>query len=454
MASTDDYLRLITSQHRGRPRFAATVEALVAPLADLQDFLATVPGAFDLDSAIGAQLDIAGLWVGRSRQVETPLQGVYFSFDTDGLGFDQGNWKGPFDPDAGLVSLDDESYRTLLRTKIAANAWDGTLPSAAKILGSAAYTTTRGTPATYVDAAGVLRTAAPYVVRWNYDPVTGAPTAPIREPVPATNLQASSGNIALSGGIYAKGANAIDLGQVRAPDSALTARRLRSGPSGPGGVYLARFTTLTVNPLTTYTLFVYLRRNAGALTRGTALTVDEYNGTTFLARTNGPALPGLALGDAYQRARTTITTRADTNRIMVYWAGDWDVGTELDIWGCEVKPGNLPATDSFIYTGSGPVTRDADDPQPSPLADGIFSGTGTLVILQDNQDMSMLLGLAGAVPGAVLKALLAKGYIPLKPEGVRANYLVTSADGAPLFGFDVGNSGIAGFDAGAWGVPV
>ncbi|MGC7970039.1 DUF2612 domain-containing protein, partial [Salmonella enterica] len=73
----------------------------------------TLPFDFDLDQAIGVQLDAVGEWVGISRNITVPLAGVYFSFDIAGLGFDQGVWKGPFDPDTGLTTLDDDTYRLL-----------------------------------------------------------------------------------------------------------------------------------------------------------------------------------------------------------------------------------------------------------------------------------------------------------------------------------------------------
>lgn len=82
---------------------------------------------FDVDSANGAQLDIIGLWVGRSRVVTTPISNVYFSWDTDGLGWDQGNWQGPYDPDAGFTSLSNDVYRLVLKAQIAINQWDGTV---------------------------------------------------------------------------------------------------------------------------------------------------------------------------------------------------------------------------------------------------------------------------------------------------------------------------------------
>ncbi|QGA37595.1 DUF2612 domain-containing protein [Burkholderia glumae] len=134
MADLNDYTSLITSEHQPKPRFMALVGALVSPLVDQMNVVASMPALFDLDNAVGDQLDKVGEWVGLSRQVSTPLIGVYFSFDVADLGFDQGTWKGPFDPDTGLVSLDDETYRMTLRAKIAANHWDGTPDKAADIL--------------------------------------------------------------------------------------------------------------------------------------------------------------------------------------------------------------------------------------------------------------------------------------------------------------------------------
>ncbi|WP_107311353.1 DUF2612 domain-containing protein [Burkholderia metallica] len=138
MAELNDYTALITSEHSDKPKFMAVVEMLSAPLVDLMNALGGMPSLFDLDVAVGDQLDVLGKWIGLSRQVSTPLTGIYFSFDVAGLGFDQGAWKGPFDPDTGLVSLDDDTYRMTLRAKIAANHWDGTPEAAADIIDSLA----------------------------------------------------------------------------------------------------------------------------------------------------------------------------------------------------------------------------------------------------------------------------------------------------------------------------
>jgi len=131
MSELTDYTALITSEHRDKPRFMGTVGALVQPIVDQMNVLQSMPAKFDLDNSVGVQLDDVGLWVGVSRKIRTPLTGIYFSFDIAGLGFDQGTWKGPFDPDTGLTVLDDDTYRLVIRAKIGANHWDGTLASSA-----------------------------------------------------------------------------------------------------------------------------------------------------------------------------------------------------------------------------------------------------------------------------------------------------------------------------------
>lgn len=211
-----DYLSLITSLYQSQPRYIAWITALVQPLVDLQATMNDLREAFDLDTAVGVQLDQVGEWVGRSRYLETPLTGVYFSWDETGVGWGQGAWLGPYDPVTGLIALPDDAYRTLLRAKIAANSWDGTIP----------------------------------------------------------------------------------------------------------GAYEA-----------------------------------------------------------------------------------WEI---------------------------------------------VFSQTGSLVVIQDNQDMSMVIGVAGAYPDAVTKALLTGGYIPLKPEGVRINHYAVAPEGGPLFAWECDSNALNGWESGSW----
>lgn len=130
----DEYLALITSEHTGKPKFEATVAAGVSPLAKVQAVLKSLITELDIDSAVGVQLDKIGEWVGRSRRIDTPLVGVYFAWDDlASSGWDSGVWKDIYDPDSGLVDLPDDAYRTLLKAKVAANNWDGTIPQAYEV---------------------------------------------------------------------------------------------------------------------------------------------------------------------------------------------------------------------------------------------------------------------------------------------------------------------------------
>lgn len=118
----------VTSEHNQKPKFMAMLAAVFQPIADTLDQINTVN--FDLDSAVGAQLDVLGQWIGISRNLQVPITGVYFAWDTVGLGWDQGVWLGPGDPVTGLIVLPDAQYRTLLRARIANNQWDGTIEGA------------------------------------------------------------------------------------------------------------------------------------------------------------------------------------------------------------------------------------------------------------------------------------------------------------------------------------
>lgn len=129
MPGVEEYVALVTSEHR-RPRFLALVEACVRPFAEAQAALAMLPAAFGVDTAIGAQLDAVGLWEGVTRYLQTPLEGVYFSWDVADVGWEEGVWKGRYDPSSGLSALDDESFRLLIRARIVANHWDGSVPLA------------------------------------------------------------------------------------------------------------------------------------------------------------------------------------------------------------------------------------------------------------------------------------------------------------------------------------
>jgi len=95
------YLSLITSEHQGSPKFLAWVTALLQPFIDVAHCANTMFAAFDLDQAVGAQLDILGKLIGQSRTV-------------------------PFVPSNGVSPvLDDFTYRILLKAQRVLNTWNG-----------------------------------------------------------------------------------------------------------------------------------------------------------------------------------------------------------------------------------------------------------------------------------------------------------------------------------------
>lgn len=134
--ANNDYPGLVTSQHQ-QPRFTALVAVLTQPLVDAQTLLASLPAAFDVDTAVGVQLDAVGLWVGITRVLRMPLAGVYFAWGVSGVGWSEGVWKGPYDPESGLTSLPDDVFRRLIKARIAANAWNGSIPGAYDVWESA-----------------------------------------------------------------------------------------------------------------------------------------------------------------------------------------------------------------------------------------------------------------------------------------------------------------------------
>jgi len=96
------YLNRITSQHKTKSNYMSLVEARLQPLIDLARCLETFDEAFDLSTAVGAQLDIIGQYVGLGRKLS-------------------------FQPDGGMSPiLDDDLYRILLKAKISKNNWNGT----------------------------------------------------------------------------------------------------------------------------------------------------------------------------------------------------------------------------------------------------------------------------------------------------------------------------------------
>jgi len=131
MPTTAYYLGLITSEHAAKSNFITTVTTCVDPFVGVQVALRQIEALFDVETAVGDNLDAIGLWVGASRIVPVPISGFYFTWDdTAATGWNVGQWLGYGNTGSGTQTLSDDDYRQLIRGKIQANVWDGSIPGA------------------------------------------------------------------------------------------------------------------------------------------------------------------------------------------------------------------------------------------------------------------------------------------------------------------------------------
>ena len=99
------YMNLLTSQYTNSPKLTALLYLLLKKFDDVSQCLVQMDTAFDLDSAVGVQLDMLGTIAGAARTVG-------------------------FQPSGGVSpTLDDATYRIYIKAKIAQNQWDGTIDS-------------------------------------------------------------------------------------------------------------------------------------------------------------------------------------------------------------------------------------------------------------------------------------------------------------------------------------
>lgn len=124
--SENEYTAMIAGAHFGRHKFTEWVYTLTEILAEQRRRLKKLVSDFDLDTAVGKQLDAVGVRVGISRNLPVTLTGIYFAFDdVNGKGWDYGVWKGRYDSGVSTTVLDDETYRNVIRAKILMNHFSG-----------------------------------------------------------------------------------------------------------------------------------------------------------------------------------------------------------------------------------------------------------------------------------------------------------------------------------------
>lgn len=99
----NNYLNLITSQHKTKPNFMSWLSTNLNLVNDPILVMNNTITSFDINNAVGPQLDTIGLILGVSRTVN-------------------------FQPtDASSPVLTDSMYRLILLSRVIRNQWDGTI---------------------------------------------------------------------------------------------------------------------------------------------------------------------------------------------------------------------------------------------------------------------------------------------------------------------------------------
>lgn len=133
----NNYVNLLIIQYRNKAKARATIDLFVRPAFEN---LFGINEAFDIDTAIGNQLDILGRWVGVSRMVVgVDLAKIYYELsDYDALSdvgmstYDNSVsaiFKTYRSTEESIYTLTDDQFRTLIKLKILTNHTNSTSQS-------------------------------------------------------------------------------------------------------------------------------------------------------------------------------------------------------------------------------------------------------------------------------------------------------------------------------------
>lgn len=142
------YHRLITSQYRSSPKFVAMVKKLAEYGLDLDEAAENLISAFEIDTAVTAQLDILGAIVGVSRELEfepsaeatgdiicpspseMDINDFPIIYTPEPANMASTNFISGPDPvelSTERNLIDDDLFRLLIKARIIQNAWKGTI---------------------------------------------------------------------------------------------------------------------------------------------------------------------------------------------------------------------------------------------------------------------------------------------------------------------------------------
>ena len=136
MADSNEYTALIAGHWAQKPKFQQWIFTLTEPFRIARErFVQMAVESFDLDKAVGAQLDAVGARIGLARGLPVALSDVFFALDdVDGIGLDLGVWLTKLDTTTTLVTMGDNVYRMALKAKVQLNHYDGTLEAVTNVL--------------------------------------------------------------------------------------------------------------------------------------------------------------------------------------------------------------------------------------------------------------------------------------------------------------------------------
>lgn len=135
MTLQEIYLDLIILQYSDKPKARATIEALLKDKLLTAEQVLEFNNAFDLDQAVGNQLDILGRIIGLSRTVPDVVPKIYLGFDdnTNSRTFNSAPMLDSTQSIYTDLELNDPDYRKFLKAKISKNFSSNTLSSDEKV---------------------------------------------------------------------------------------------------------------------------------------------------------------------------------------------------------------------------------------------------------------------------------------------------------------------------------
>lgn len=131
MTLVTETTNLLIKQYWEKPKAKAEIQARAQTWETVNEFLAALDPAFDLDNAVGAQLDVLGRIVGINRNVPSVVAKIYFGFsvNSDSKGFsdkfnnlrESAPFFDKFAPPFTDLQLNDNDYRFFIGVKASLN---------------------------------------------------------------------------------------------------------------------------------------------------------------------------------------------------------------------------------------------------------------------------------------------------------------------------------------------